>query len=150
MSITSRRYAVRTRLIITVLPIAMLSACASILDGSNQSISVKTISGANDIVGARCTVINDKGTWYVTSPGSVTVQRSYDTLNVKCESDGYIANAGSAPSSTKGLAFGNILFGGLIGAAVDVGTGAAYDYPSPIIVNLQPVKATVLGTFNGS
>jgi hypothetical protein len=35
-----------------------------------------------------------------------------------------------------GLAFGNILFGGLIGAAVDVGTGAAYDYPSPIIVNL--------------
>ena len=75
----------RTRLIITILPIVGLSACASIVDGSNQSISVKTISGTNDIAGARCALTNDKGTWYVTSPGSVTVHRSYDTLNVKCE-----------------------------------------------------------------
>ena len=32
------------------------------------------------------------------------------------------------------MAFGNILFGGVIGAAVDVGTGAAYDYPPLITV----------------
>jgi hypothetical protein len=32
------------------------------------------------------------------------------------------------------MAFGNILLGGVIGAAVDVGTGAAYDYPSLITV----------------
>lgn len=40
------------------------------------------------------------------------------------------------PSHTKSLAFGNILFGGVIGAAVDVGSGAAYDYPSLISVQL--------------
>lgn len=32
------------------------------------------------------------------------------------------------------MAFGNILFGGVIGAAVDAGSGAAYDYPTLISV----------------
>lgn len=40
----------------------------------------------------------------------------------------------SAKSSTKGMAFGNIIFGGIIGAGVDISTGAAYDYPTLITV----------------
>ena len=40
-------------------------------------------------------------------------------------------------SSTKSLAFGNILAGGVIGAAVDMGTGSAYDYPSLITVPIS-------------
>lgn len=32
------------------------------------------------------------------------------------------------------MAFGNILFGGVIAAGVDVATGAAYDYPTMITV----------------
>jgi hypothetical protein len=32
------------------------------------------------------------------------------------------------------MAFGNIIFGGVIGAAVDAGSGAAYDYPPLISV----------------
>lgn len=39
-------------------------------------------------------------------------------------------------SSAKGMAYGNILAGGIIGAAVDMGTGAAYDYPSLITVSM--------------
>ena len=39
-------------------------------------------------------------------------------------------------SSTKAMAFGNILLGGVIGAGVDIGTGAAYDYPEVISVAL--------------
>ncbi|MFC7513877.1 hypothetical protein ACFQUU_02545 [Herbaspirillum sp. GCM10030257] len=37
-------------------------------------------------------------------------------------------------SSTKSMAFGNIIFGGIIGAAVDTSSGAAYDYPTLISV----------------
>lgn len=40
----------------------------------------------------------------------------------------------SVKSSTKAMAFGNIIFGGVIGAGVDVATGAAYDYPTMITV----------------
>jgi hypothetical protein len=32
------------------------------------------------------------------------------------------------------MAAGNLIFGGVIGAAVDAGTGAAFDYPSLIQV----------------
>jgi phosphoketolase len=45
-------------------------------------------------------------------------------------------------SSTKGMAFGNILFGGPIGAGVDMASGAAYDYPNLITV-MMGTTATV-------
>lgn len=40
-------------------------------------------------------------------------------------------------SKTKGMAFGNIVFGGVIGAGVDMADGAAYDYPNEINMNLN-------------
>jgi hypothetical protein len=40
-------------------------------------------------------------------------------------------------SKTKGMSFGNVLAGVIIGAGVDMGDGAAYDYPTEIVV---PVK----------
>lgn len=51
-------------------------------------------------------------------------------MAVRCEKDGVAPGLLTAKSSTKGMAFGNILFGGIIGAGVDISTGAAYDYPS--------------------
>ena len=123
------------------LPLVLLSGCASIVDGSNQSLSVATISSSGDVPGASCELNSNKGTWFVTTPGSVTVHRGYDALNVKCTKDGYEPAVQMAKSSTKGMTFGNILFGGVIGAGVDMGTGAAYDYPDLITVMMQP-KAT--------
>ena len=35
------------------------------------------------------------------------------------------------------MAIGNIIFGGVIGAGVDISTGAAYDYPNLIVVNMS-------------
>jgi hypothetical protein len=136
--------------VMRLVPLITLSACASIIGGSSQSVSVKTTSGTTDVNGAQCTLTNDKGVWYTTSPGSVTVHRSFNDLNVKCEHDGYIANAGNVPSGTRAMMLGNILFGGLIGVAVDAGTGSAYDYPAPIIINLQPTKTTEVERFKGS
>ncbi len=60
-------------------------------------------------------------------------------MSVKCSKAGYVTNVTSVQSATEGMAFGNILFGGLIGAGVDMSTGAAYDYPNPITIELQPV-----------
>jgi hypothetical protein len=39
------------------------------------------------------------------------------------------------------MAFGNILFGGFIGAGVDMSTGAAYDYPDLIHVAMGETGA---------
>lgn len=72
----------------------------------------------------------------------MTIHRAYDDLNVKCEKDGMAMGILAVKSSTEAMAFGNAIFGGVIGAAVDVGTGAAYDYPSLITVMMGENTAT--------
>jgi hypothetical protein len=114
--------------------VTQVVGCASIVNGSNQSVSVETRSDAGPISGANCRLSNNKGTWFVTSPGSTTVQRSYEDLAVRCDKEGSEPGLASVKSSTKAMAFGNIIFGGIIGAGVDMSTGAAYDYPSLISV----------------
>ena len=117
-----------TRTLSLLLPLAILvlPGCASIVSGHNQPVSLET----PDCDGASCTLTNSKGTWYVKSPGSVTVHRAYGDMVVQCMKEGYPSATSTTPSTTKPMAFGNILFGGLIGVGVDVGTGAAYDYPA--------------------
>ncbi len=113
------------------------SGCASIVSGSNQPISVETKLKGAAVNGAYCRVNNDKGTWFVTTPGSLTIQRSIQNLDIKCEKDGIPAGLLSVKSSAKAIAFGNILLGGPIGAGVDILTGAAFDYPASIPVEMD-------------
>lgn len=112
---------------------SMAGGCASIVGGQMQAVSVETPG----CLGARCELVNDKGRFHVTStPGTVTLIRSYNNLQVSCTRDGVHSEIVSVASRTKGLAFGNILLGGVIGAGVDVSTGAAYDYPQTITVSM--------------
>lgn len=117
------------------LGLTQLTGCASIVDGEHQSISVET----PPITGATCSLENNKGVWFVPmTPGSVVVHRSYYDLIVTCHSPGYISRQVHVKSFTKPMAFGNLIFGGAVGAGVDVVDGAAYDYPVNIIVPLLP------------
>ncbi len=111
-----------------------LQGCASIVSGSTQVVSVDTPGCA----GARCELSNDKGRYFVAStPGTVSLARSYNNLQVVCTRGEASSTPLSVASTTKGMAFGNILFGGVIGAGVDISTGAAYDYPQLISVAMQ-------------
>ncbi len=112
------------------------SGCASIVNGHNQSLSVQARSKGDQVADANCKLSNDKGVWYLKTPGSTTVRRSYEDLAVLCEKPGLEAGLTSAKSSTKAMAFGNILFGGVIGVGVDTISGAAYDYPDVILVDM--------------
>jgi hypothetical protein len=49
-----------------------------------------------------------------------------------------------AKSDTKGMVFGNILLGGVVGAGVDIATGAAYDYPEVIAVEMGKTLSQAL------
>lgn len=118
-----------------------LSGCASIVNGQNQALSVETKKNGAQVSGANCKLVNNKGTWYVTTPGSVTVHRSYQDLNVTCNKANHPTGATKVKSTTKPMAFGNVIFGGVIGAGVDVGTGAAYDYPSVLTVEMGSNQA---------
>jgi hypothetical protein len=120
-----------------------LSGCASIVNGHNQSVSVTTSNKGQEVAGAKCTLSNDKGTWYLSSPGSTSVQRSYGDLSVKCDMADLPSGVRVVKSSTTAAVFGNILVGGVIGAGIDVATGAAYNYPT-----LIPVAMGQTGTYS--
>lgn len=122
-----------TRASLSLLAIAAMSSltgCASIVSGTSQVVSVETLHTSGNVAGATCKLENDKGVYYVTTPGTVTVHRAYGDMNVKCEKTGFDPGLATIKSSTKGMMAGNIVFGGFIGAGVDAASGAAYDYPA--------------------
>ena len=106
-----------------------LTGCASITESKNQSMSVTT----GDITGAMCTLSNSKGSYFVNStPGTVSVRNACDPLAITCTKKGYVPSnpaAGTVQDKAKSMAWGNIVFGGIIGIAVDRSTGAGCQYP---------------------
>lgn len=128
-------------LIAAVIALSLVTGgCASITGTTNQSISVQTRDQAGkEAAGAACELANNKGKWFVTTPGSVTVTRSNDDMQVLCTHQLHEPGRASVVSATKGSMFGNIVFGGGIGAVIDHSSGAAYEYPSLVQV--------LMGTF---
>tara|TARA_B100001559_G_scaffold304555_1_gene294091 strand:+ start:1521 stop:2087 length:567 start_codon:yes stop_codon:yes gene_type:complete len=102
--------------------------CATLTTGQDQVISIDT----PNCPAASCKLTNSEGTYYVNrTPGTVTINKSGSNLNVICGMNGS-EEAMSTDSNTESMTWGNILVGGIIGYAVDAGTGSAYEYPSLI------------------
>lgn len=100
--------------------------CASITGSRNQPISVTTTHEGKPVVGAYCTLVNDKGTWYVNTPGSVVILKAYGDMSATCKKEETHVGAATFQSASEGATWGNIVAGGLIGYAVDAGTGAVF------------------------
>ncbi len=116
---------------------ASLTGCASIVNGTHQKVEISTPPAR----GAYCNLSNSKGSWVLKStPGTVKVHRAFDALNIKCHKKGFNDADKIVNSHTKAMAFGNLVFGGIIGAGVDTGDGAAYNYPE--FINVPMYKAS--------
>ena len=120
----------------------LITGCASITGSRNQPISVTTTHEGKPIPGAYCTLVNSKGTFYVNTPGSVVILKSYGDMSASCKKDESHVGVSNFQSSAEGATFGNILAGGLIGYAVDAGTGAGFSYPPTL--NIEMVKGNVM------
>ena len=115
--------------------IFMLTGCASITGGVNQSVTVVTRHQGISLTGANCELANDKNKWMVTTPGSLNVERSTQEMVVRCELAGYETGL-TVLRPSAGMVWGNLIAGGLIGYAVDSGQGAGFDYPTLITIEL--------------
>jgi hypothetical protein len=112
-----------------------MSGCATIVKGTTQSLSIKT----PPVDGAKCTLTNSEGTWFLTSPGSVVVHKTKNDLQVGCTKDGYQDVSAIVPAVFHGTTAGNIIFGGLAGIAIDAASGANYEYPPVYELPMTPV-----------
>jgi len=112
----------------------VLSDCATIVKGTTQSISIKT----PPIDGAKCTLVNTEGTWFLTSPGSVVVHKTKNDLHVDCVKDGYENASTTIAPEFKTTTLGNVIAGGLVGVAVDAASGANYEYPPVYELPMTP------------
>jgi uncharacterized protein YceK len=117
-----------------VLSATLLTGCASITGSKNQPVSVTATCENEAVEKATCEVTNNKGVAYVTTPGTAFVNKSTGDLTVSCRKDQSTANPVIVQSKNNANIWGNILLGGPIGAAVDAGTGAGFDYPPSVNV----------------
>ena len=126
--------------VIGLISVLAITGCASVAGEKLQPVAVKTIFENREIMGLGCTLSNDTGTWFLTTPASVTVHKSTGDLAIDCKKDRYAGTA-TAVSKSNGAVWGNILLGGGIGYIVDRNTGAGFDYPANITVVLRQVDS---------
>lgn len=117
---------------------ALTTGCASVTGSPTQSMAVQTRDQTGDEVkGAKCTLINNKGRWSLETPGTTTIQKSNQDMQVNCTKDGLESGNQAVVSETLGSMYGNILIGGGIGALIDHNSGAAYQYPTMVRVLMR-------------
>ena len=121
-----------------VLSLAGLTGCATVTDGHTQMVSVQTLKNDVISVDASCMVSNKQGSWPVSTPGNVTVDRGRGELHVACTAPGYLPAYTAVPAQSNEDERGNILIGGAVGTIVDLSDGAAFQYPNEIDVPMQP------------
>jgi hypothetical protein len=122
-------------MVLCLLAAGCLPGCATILKGSTQSVTVST-----NPPGATCNFMRGGQTFAVANPTPQTVKldKSVKDVTVACSKAGYQDSSGPLQSVFQGWTFGNIIFGGIIGVAVDAGSGAMSDYPQSVKITLIP------------
>jgi hypothetical protein len=131
--------------IIALFSMLVLSTGCSTLtgDGTSQNLSVMTYAPDNkDLDGAKCELKNDEGSWTGVTPTSVMVHRSNKDLMVNCSKEGYKDARANVVSKTKSNMWGNLIFGGGVGAIIDHHNGSAYQYP-PVLKLIMGQDSTI-------
>lgn len=123
------------RLVIAGLCVITASGCASLTSSEMQNVALNAKTEKDEsVTGVKCTLKNDRGSWEAEAPGFVAIRRSAEDLLVECKKsalpDGFVR----AISRAAGGMFGNIIFGGGIGAIIDHNKGTGYNYPDSLAV----------------
>lgn len=123
--------------IFTVTFIATITSvgCSTITQSEGQSLAL-TATYEGKPVDPTCQLKNDKGSWDSKAPANVTVRKSGEDLEVTCKKEGMPDGLLKAISRAAGSMFGNIIFGGGIGALIDHSKGTGYDYPDQLPVKM--------------
>ncbi|MDC8757662.1 hypothetical protein [Janthinobacterium fluminis] len=125
--------------------LVLLGGCATLGESNQQMVLVQTIQDNRPLLGAGCILANNVGKWFVTTPGRVTIQKSPGPLRVDCRKDGAGRADEQIASKVNANLWGNIILTLGVGYLVDRNTGAGYDYPSTLTIEMK--KTGAAGSF---
>lgn len=142
-----------------------LAGCASVIDSHHQSVTVFAACEGRQVPHVACNLENDKGRWYVQTPGSMTLKKSFGDLGVARRAANGATAVGIFSSSATNPIYGNVVNVGVGGwggstvtsvgsastvAAVGAGaavaalsltvdslTGAGFEYPQTLVVEFS-------------
>ena len=125
--------------IVTIGIAFLMSGCATIIHGSKQSVSIASYPSL-----ATVTIDNQE---QGKTPLTTKLDRK-DHHTVKIELPGYMLYEAKFTRKVDGWIAGNIIFGGLIGLAVDAISGGMYKLtPDQIQADLKNSNTTSLNSF---
>jgi hypothetical protein len=116
-----------------------LTACASIIDGTSEQVTLNT-----NPAGANC-ALKREGTTIARvnpTPGAATIKKTKDDITIVCDKNGYQEATYLDHSGIQDATFGNIVLGGLVGWGIDSASGADNYYQSPVNLTLVPATTT--------
>jgi S1-C subfamily serine protease len=118
------------------------AGCATIIEGTSQTINVATIP-----THASCTLNRDGKTigTIANTPGAVEVSKTRHDLLISCSKSGYQTADARDTSEVAGWLFGNLVLGGLIGIGIDATTGAAEKYDGHVQIALTQQRTFGVG-----
>lgn len=108
--------------------------CASMFHDDRQTIAVRAMCGQRSLP-AVCVAENSRGRWTFHAPREILVSKDMYALRVTCKSVLLESHTVSAPATLQGAMAGNLVLGGVVGAAYDIGSGRGLVYPAQIDVN---------------
>ena len=124
----------KLRLTAALALIFTLVGCASVFNDDRQTVSVRAMCG-NRSVPAACVAENSRGRWTFQAPREIVVPKDMYALKVTCKSVLLEPHTVHAPATMQRAMAGNLVFGGVVGAAYDIGSGRGLVYPASIDVN---------------
>jgi len=120
-----------------LLAVPALASCATVLAGTTQNVTFESDPPQASCRATRgSVVIADR----LVTPQKINVPRNKDSLELNCTAAGMGDKRQFVVAGFSGATMGNILLGGLIGAAVDAGSGANHAYPDHVIVVMAPAS----------
>ena len=126
---------IQVRTLLLMLALTALPGCASILGGgSNQAVTfLSTPTSATYTIVSSSGIQMGQGA----TPGSINLSRKNE-YQIEISLDGYQTQTVALTRGTNGWIWGNLVFGWILGFAVDFLTGSAYKLePALVQVTLQ-------------
>ena len=115
--------------LVTLVLIVLSVGCATVTKGTSQTLTLTT-----EPPGARCTLTRAGAILAViNTPGSLKVKKDDDHVSVSCELATYKNISGVFESKYDNTIVGNVILGGVVGAMIDAGSGATYEYVNPTL-----------------